>query len=255
MRTRAFLYPLFLFPFAASAFLACMPALAGPLSAAGNYIIHETFSEPGSGAALPDGWSVLELPRKKKHTHYSVRNEGGNYFLRAESDMGASAIYKKFSADPREFQALSWRWKVENALEGGDERFKAGDDYAARLYVTFEHEREKTRPYDRLKRALARAVYGLEPPGSAICYVWAGGLEKNEALPNPYTEKVMMVAIESGPGLAGAWVREERNVLDDYRELFKAEPPMIDGMVVMTDTDNTKGRAVAYYDDITLRKH
>ena len=64
----------------------------------------------------------------------------------------------------------------------------------------------------------------------------------------------MMVAVESGPGLARNWIAEERNVLEDYRKLFNAEPPKISGIVIMTDTDNTKGRAVAYYDDIALKR-
>ena len=250
MRPWAFLYLLPLIFFAA-ALLSSGPA-AGVLHAA-ELILSETFSDLDE-AALPKGWSALELPRKKKRTSYTIDNDGENFFLKAESEVAASALYRNVSADPREYQLLSWRWKVENVIEKGNERRKDGDDYAARVYVTFEYEPEKASAYDRLRHTLAKTVFQIDPPGNALCYVWANRLARDSSVPNPFTEKVMMVAVESGPGLARNWIAEERNVLEDYRKLFNAEPPKISGIVIMTDTDNTKGRAVAYYDDIALKR-
>ncbi|MBZ0220689.1 MAG: DUF3047 domain-containing protein [Candidatus Methylomirabilis sp.] len=211
----------------------------------------ETFSDPDHATGLPGNWSPFEFPQKKG-TLYKVVENTGNYVLMADSELGASALYVKFSADPREFPLISWRWKVDNVLSG-DERVRDGDDYAARLCVIFEYEPEKASSYEKLKQALAKTVLSLEPAGNTIAYVWAGGLGKGEAIESPFTESMMMVAVESGPELAGRWVHEERNVLDDYRTLFGEEPPPIAGIAVMTDTDNTKSRAVAYYDDITLK--
>lgn len=213
----------------------------------------ETFSEHDE-SALPKGWRNLDLPKKKKRTAYSIDNDGGNYFLKAESEMAASALYRNISADPREYQVLSWRWMVENIVEKGNERRKDGDDYAARLYVTFEYEPEKASAYDRLKHTLTKTIFQIDPPGNALCYIWANKLERGSSVPNPFTEKIMMVAVESGPGHLKHWINEERNVLEDYRRLFNGEPPKISGIVIMTDTDNTKGRAVAYYDDIALKR-
>ena len=249
MRPGAFLYILTAM-FLAAALLSSRPA-SGVVNAA-ELILSETFSELDA-SAVPKGWRALDLPRKKKRTSYTIDREGDNLFLRAESETAASALYRNVSADPREYQLLSWRWKVENIIEKGNERRKDGDDYAARVYVTFEYESEKASAYDRLKHSLTKTIFQIDPPGNALCYVWANRLERDGTLPNPFTEKVMMVAVESGPGLARNWIAEERNVLEDYRRLFKAEPPRISGVVIMTDTDNTRGRAVAYYDDIALK--
>jgi hypothetical protein len=59
-----------------------------------------------------------------------------------------------------------------------------------------------------------------------------------------------MIVVESGGAKVGGWVEESRNVFEDYRQAFGEEPPLINGVAIMTDTDNTKERAVAYYGDI-----
>jgi hypothetical protein len=86
----------------------------------------------------------------------------------------------------------------------------------------------------------------------AINYIWANRLPQGESLPNAFTSNAVMVAVESGDGKAGTWVTEERNVYEDYRALFGEDPPAIDAIALMTDTDNTGGEAEAYYGDIFL---
>lgn len=59
-----------------------------------------------------------------------------------------------------------------------------------------------------------------------------------------------MIVVESGAAKVGEWVEESRNVYQDYKRAFGEDPPAINGIAIMTDTDNTKERAVAYYGDI-----
>ncbi len=61
-----------------------------------------------------------------------------------------------------------------------------------------------------------------------------------------------MVVVESGPSQIGLWIDESRNIYDDYKRAFGEEPPMINGIAIMSDTDNTKERAIAYYGDIVF---
>jgi hypothetical protein len=63
-----------------------------------------------------------------------------------------------------------------------------------------------------------------------------------------------MVVLRSGPQGVGTWMEEERNIYEDYRNAFGGEPPMINGVAIMTDTDNTKESAVAYFGDIVFEK-
>ena len=73
-------------------------------------------------------------------------------------------------------------------------------------------------------------------------------------MPNPYAEQVKMIVVESGRSLVNQWVTEERNVYEDYRKAFGEEPPMVSGVAIMTDTDNTGESAIAYYGDIVFKK-
>lgn len=232
-----------------SASIAFVQASLPPL----NEIIVDTFSGESDGL-IPKGWKHLDFPRKPRRTLYTVQQEGGNYFLKADSVESASALYKTINEDLSLYPVLSWSWKVEGVVRNGNERKKEGDDYAARVYVTFEYEPDKISAYERIKHRFIETVYGIAPPGNAINYIWANKLAKNEAVPNPFTDQVIMVAQESGTGLVGKWVREERNIYEDYRKFFKAEPPRITGIVVMTDTDNTRDKIIAYYDDIVLKR-
>ena len=70
---------------------------------------------------------------------------------------------------------------------------------------------------------------------------------------SPYTSNSVIVALESGDDLAGNWVHEERDIYQDYRRIFGEEPPLLGGVAIMTDTDDTKDEANAWYGDITLR--
>jgi hypothetical protein len=213
----------------------------------------EDFSGTLGPDGIPEGWKPLTFPKIKRHTVYTVESDGKNSFLKAVSRNSASAVYKNLEIDLRDYPILSWRWKVESVIENGDARTKQGDDYAARIYVTFEYDPETTPFLERLKYRVVKGIYG-DAPANAINYIWANMLPRGEHVPNPYTEKAMMVAVESGPELTGRWVQEERDVYEDYRLLFGAEPPMVKGIAVMTDSDNTGGSAVAYYDDIAVKR-
>jgi hypothetical protein len=169
----------------------------------------------------------------KGRTEYRVVSEGAGHVLRAESHGTASGLILEKEIDLKEFPVLSWRWKVENILEKGDARRKEGDDYAARIYVIFPH--------------------WFFPRTRSINYIWANKLPKGAIVPNPFTSNAVMVAVESGEEKVGEWAAESRDVRADYRAIFGEDPPMAGAVAVMTDTDNTGGSAVAWYDDIELK--
>lgn len=72
-------------------------------------------------------------------------------------------------------------------------------------------------------------------------------------IPNPYTKRVMMIAVQSGVNKVGTWVTEERNIYQDYVDSFGHSPPMTSGVAIMTDSDNTGEAATAFYGDIILK--
>lgn len=207
------------------------------------------FSSAQVGHAHPEGWKPLTFKKVPKHTVYEVVKAGEDTVVKATSDAAASGLTKEVSIDPKDYPILRWRWKIDNLLKRSDVNRKDGDDYPARLYITFAYDPEKVGFGRKLKFKAGQAIFG-DIPIAALNYIWETKTPVGTILENAYTDFAMMVVVESGAQKVGTWVDEERNIYDDYRKAFGEEPPMINGVAIMTDTDNTKEQATAYYGDI-----
>jgi hypothetical protein len=161
-----------------------------------------------------------------------VTQEDNQLCIKATSRSSASALYYKIKYDLNDYPILTWRWKVDHVLSKGDATNKAGDDFAARVYVVFP----------------SWAFWKT----NALSYVWANKLPKGKAVPNPFTANTVMIAVESGPERTGQWVEEKRDVLADYRLHFGVYPPKVGAIAIMTDTDNTREEATAWYGPIRI---
>jgi len=210
-----------------------------------------SISEPGT--SLPDGWKPLTFKKIPKLTTYELVKDGAQVVVKAMSDSSASGLTKEVRINPKEFPIVRWRWKVDNLLQKSDATRKDGDDYPARLYITFEYDPDKVSFGKKIKYKAGQALFGDIPIG-AISYVWETKAPVGAIIDNAYTDFVKMVVVESGPSNIGLWVDEERNIYEDYKKAFGEEPPMINGVAIMSDTDNTKERATAYYGDIVFMK-
>jgi hypothetical protein len=211
------------------------------------------FSAAVEGSALPEGWKPLVFKKVPKNTTYTLVKDGGTVVVKAVSAATASGLVKEITIDPREYPVVRWRWKVENLLKTGDVTKKEGDDYPARLYVTFEYDPDKVSFWKKAKYKAGRVIFG-DIPIAAINYIWDAKAPQGLFIDNAYTDFAKMIVIRSDPQGVGTWMEEERNIYDDYKKAFDGEPPMINGVVIMTDTDNTKETAVAYYGDIVFKK-
>lgn len=200
---------------------------------------------------VPTGWEPLTFKKIKSHTQYEWSAQ--EHAVHAVSSAAASGLIYRLDHDPAKFPILRWRWRVTRAIPGGDEKSKRGDDFASRVYVTFRYAPSKAGTATRIKYGLVKTLYGDYPPHAGINYIWANRLVRGESAANAYTDRVMMVAVRSGDAEAGEWIAEERNILEDYRRLFNQEPPPLAGVAIMTDTDDTRSQAEAWYADIELR--
>jgi len=219
-----------------------------PAGALQSYVV-DTFSGQIQDG-LPRGWKQLFFRKIPVHTTYTVVQEADNYVVMAVSSASASAIVKEVPVPLKAFPILSWRWKVERTLRKADARSKKGDDYPARIYIAFKYDPSKASPWMRAKYGLGKALYGEYPPHAALNYIWDNKLPVGTALDNAYTDRVKMVVVETGDAKAGRWVVERRNVYEDYRNLYGEEPPELQFVALMTDTDNTGESATAWYDDL-----
>lgn len=226
---------------------ACLWAQSGTVLEVGK------FSSSQVGTALPEGWKPLTFKKIPKHTSYEVMKEGDVTIVKAVSSASASGLTKPVVIDPREYPIIRWRWKIDNVLKGSDVTLKEGDDFPARLYITFAYDPDKVSFGKKLKFKAGQVLFG-DIPIAALNYIWDTNMPVGTIVENAYTDFAKMVIVESGPQNVGMWVDEERNIYEDYKKAFGEEPPMINGVAIMSDTDNTKEQVTAYYGDIVFQK-
>ena len=211
------------------------------------------FSAAAEGSSLPDGWKPLIFKKVPRNTVYTLVKDSGVVVVKAVSAATASGLKKEVKIDPKEYPVVRWRWKVENLLKTGDVTKKEGDDYPARLYITFEYDPDKVSFSRKAKYKAGRVIFG-DIPIAAINYIWDAKAPQGLFIDNAFTDFSKMIVVRSGPQGLGTWMEEGRNIYEDYTKAFDGEPPMINGVAIMTDTDNTKESAVAYYGDIVFVK-
>ena len=197
---------------------------------------------------------LVKSQKIKQHTKYELVNDGSEVVIKAESKSSSSGLIKKIRINPEKYPVVSWRWKATNIYEKGDMTKKEGDDYPARIYITFEYDPAKLSFFLRLKFNLIKMLYGEYPPVGAINYIWESKASEGTMVPNSYTDRVIMIVVQSGQTKINTWVQEERNILEDYKKAFGEPPPFISGVAIMTDTDNTKESAITYYGDIIFKR-
>ena len=130
----------------------------------------------------------------------------------------------------------------------------AFESQATTRYITFEYDPAKLSFFERIKFKAAKVLYGEYPPVGAINYIWESKASEGTMVPNSYTDRFIMIVVESGETKLNTWVQEERNILEDYKKAFGKNPPFISGVAIMTDTDNTKESAITYYGDVIFKR-
>lgn len=173
----------------------------------------------------------------------------------ASSDNSISTVTTPLTADPEIFQFVEWEWKIESVLPSGDMTKKDGDDFAARVYVTFDYYPSNLGFGERIKYNLYKTFTSFEIPLRSLNYVWGNKPGRvGDTAPSPFSDWVQYVVVKSGNDEAGEWHTEKRNILEDYRMVYGEDPPAISGITIMTDSDNTGESTQAYFGPITISK-
>tara|TARA_B100000686_G_scaffold303643_1_gene340643 strand:+ start:47 stop:700 length:654 start_codon:yes stop_codon:yes gene_type:complete len=174
---------------------------------------------------------VKKVRGADEKTKYSLgKNENGN-FIRSEAKNAASGLGKEIKIDLSKTPFLNITWKVENDLSGINENSKKGHDYAARVFVI-----KKT---------------GATPLSNrAMNYVFSSNNEINTNQPSPYTKKSIDYVLSTTKNNLNEWVSVKVNVKDHFKKFHNLDVNDIEGVAIMTDTDNSKKLAIAYYQNI-----
>ena len=179
---------------------------------------------------------LLELEVKKvrgadNKTVYTVNsNENGN-FLKAIADNAASGLGKEIKINLNKTPFINITWKIEKDLKGIKENTKKGHDYAARVFA--------------IKKTGATLL-----SNRAVNYVFSSNSEVGENRPSPYTKKSIDNVLASTKDSLNKWVTVKANVKEDFKRFHNLEVNELDGLAIMADTDNSKMKSVAYFQNI-----
>ena len=201
-----------------------------------------------------ENWKIMDFPKIKKHSIYSIEKQGDGSYLKAESSASASGIVFNKTFNVFDYPKVKWRWKVSNVYEKGDVTNRAGDDYPARIMFMFKYDPEGSSIGKRLKYEIVKGIYGFYPPQTTLIYVWANKKNERGIFTSTYAPEEKIVIMEQGPEKTGKWIEEVVNVLEDYRKAFGTDPPSEAGIAVMNDSDDTGEKAVSFFDYIEIHR-
>lgn len=217
-----------------------------------NKLVIGDFSNADLNNEHPEHWESMNF-RGIPDTEYKLTQIDDRIVVKAISEKSSSGLVRKKEIDLKEYPIMRWEWRVDNIFEDGDVTKKSGDDYPARIYVIFDYDLSNLSWTQRNMIRALRTFYG-DVPSRAINYIYESKAEIGTIISNPYSELVTMVVVDSGEDNLGKWVSYERNIYEDYLEIYGEEPPKIGGIAIMTDSDDTKESAVAYFGDISFHK-
>ena len=164
-------------------------------------------------------------------TIYTVGSNDNGNFLKAIANNGASGLGKEVKIDLNKTPFINISWKIEKDLSGIKEDTKKGHDFAARVFAV-----KKT---------------GATPLSNrAINYVFSSNNEIGKNWPSPYTKKSVDNVLASTKNNLNEWVTVKANVKEDFKKFHNLDVNELDGLAIMSDTDNSKMKAIAYYQNI-----
>ena len=126
------------------------------------------------------------------------------------------------------------------------------DDSPVRVVLAFEGDRSKFSGKNAMLSELAHVLTGEPLPYATLMYVWCNTCEPETVILNPHTDRIRKLPLESGTAKLNRWMDYERSVRDDFVKAFGEEPGLLTSISIMTDTDNTKSMARAWYGTVSL---
>ena len=202
--------------------------ILAPLVQADDRMVIADFSAPVDASGVPAGWNLKEKDGK---ADFAVVKDGDVAAGRFRSANTSFSLQKEVLVNLKQHPLLTWKWKATRLPAGGDFRKSKTDDQAAQLFVVFSKSK-------------------------SIVYIWdttapAGLME--DTSPVPFMT-VMVVVVRSGPAELGKWVAETRNVYEDYKKLFGAEPTVVKGIRLQINSQHTMTSAESYFADVLFKR-
>jgi len=178
-----------------------------------------------------DEFKTLQVKKVKGEITWRLgSNENGN-FIKAEAEGKGSGLGKEVKIDLSITPFINITWKVEKDLSGINEKTKKGHDYAARVFV--------------IKKTGSTML-----SNRAINYVFSSNQNVDENWESPYTKKSVDYVLSTTKENLDTWVTVKANVKDHFKKFHDLEVVDLTGVAIMMDTDNSKLKAISYFQNI-----
>lgn len=196
----------------------------------------------GPGAA----WKHYRFPGKRANAYRQEVRDGRNAML-AQADASTSMLRRNLRVPPEQLHQLRFSWKVPALIDAADLTLAERSDSPVRIVLAFEGDRSKFSARDAMLSELAHMLTGEPMPYATLMYVWGNHQPAGTVLHNNRTSRIRKLVLESGPGRLGQWLDYARDVRQDFLLAFGEEPGALVAVGIMTDTDNTRASAKAWY--------
>jgi hypothetical protein len=207
-----------------------MVVFAAPVGASFSSALSVGFRGSPGASGAPTDWS---LKVHRGTARLNLVTEDGKNILHMKAEKSSFALEHSMAVDIAEYPYLVWTWKAVSLPSRGDVREKSKDDQALQLLVAFDD-------------------------GRVLSYVWdtnaPEGTVVDESLPWPLSIKIKVVVVDSGYAERGKWVTNSRNVYNDYRTLFRKDPPPVKGIRVQMNTQHTGDTAEGFVKDVVFSR-
>ncbi|MFP5466563.1 MAG: DUF3047 domain-containing protein [Gammaproteobacteria bacterium] len=203
-------------------------------------------------AADPDQTWFHQRVGNRTPTHYTATTHQGRPALHADSDGGDSLMRLRLAADGPTIGRLGFSWFAGQLNTDADVADTGADDAVVRVILQFGGDRSSFSARDQRLSDLMQLVTGEPLPYATLIYVWDPARPVGTVIAHRRSERIRKLVVQSGPGDLGRWVDLERNVAADYRLAFGKAPVRLEGIALMTDSNNTGVRSRAWYGPLRL---
>jgi hypothetical protein len=196
-------------------------------------------------------WESVKIPGKLA-TEYSLVRVNNRNKLKANAQASASMLRQDLHIEPERLNALSFSWQIQELIADADMSQRETEDSPVRLVLAFDGDRSQFSAKNAMLSELSHAVSGKPMPYATLMYVWCNKRPVNSVIHNPRTDRIRKIVIESGPQRVNQLISYQRNIKADFEKAFGEAPGALIGIAIMTDTDNTRSHAQAWYGPISL---
>ena len=219
------------------------------LLALGSTLTGACTAPPLSGDA--SFWQHVPLPGKRPTTYTFGRHEGRAAW-HADADASASLMRLRKQATVSDSTTVEFAWWVPATIPTADLRHAETADSPVRVLLAFDGDVSRLSLRNRLQFQAAEVLTGEAPPYATLMYVWDNHAAPESILPGARSDRVRKIVVESGNAHLRQWLRYRRGLKADFVRAFAEEPGTLIGIALLTDSDNTKSKAQAWYGDIVL---